>query len=924
MSRSRRIAPPAATVVVLLSSLLLADAAWADNAFQVTDLWEGDAPALIPFPSTQGTLVVDGHFLFAGSHPATGVELWRSDGTREGTTLILDIHPGLSSSTPANLTGHGRFVYFTADDGDHGSELWRTDGTAAGTTLVRDVCPGECNGTPANSPLPGVLVEAAAGDHVFFAAYDETHGTELWRSDGTAGGTQMVVDLWPGAESSWPTQLSAVGSELYFVATADEPARLWRTDGTPAGTSRVNDVGSAQQSWGHGPTSLTPFGGRLFFVAEEPDGSAELWRTDGTASGTVRLTDACAGVCTGVSGFAGPGPLLVWNDRLYFAGWRPETGTELWSSDGTPDGTAMVADWNPGDAGGIVAAAPHVDSLFLVVDDGIHGPELWVGDGTLAGCHMIHDFYPGRVGAGGSSFVSAGGLMYFVSYGGLWRSDGTLRGTRLIYAPYTPPGSPGWPTYPIADFGGRLLFLSGSGEQYGYFLTSGERGETQALAITEATIPGGDLPGSFPRTLTPVADGLAFVTSGAYSNLWYTQGSAGTTVALAPDHSEHSPGQLAAIADSVYYASGPMVWRAPVSGEPPSIAFNGAAEYMRVEEVAAAGSRLFFVAGPLEGRELMVLDADGAGAAVVKDICQGDCLSAMPSSLTAYGERLAFAASPANFGPGLLWVTDGTEAGTVELARLEDSGYYPLHDFRVTASGPLLFFAAETPGNGRELWVSDGRPDSALILRDICPGACSGVSWVEPNRHSGQWAIAPAAESRVYFLADDGEHGLELWVSDGTAASTRMVADLTQGPASSDITWMTGAGSQLFFAFDDGEHGRELWHSDGTPEGTRLVEDIFRGPSSGDPQHLAWGGGALVFAATDGVHGLEPWLSSGVWWGTRPIADIVPGPGSSSPQEFTWSGGMVYFRAYELVSGFELWAAAIEDEPRVRRRVRSR
>jgi len=86
-----------------------------------------------------------------------------------------------------------------------------TDGTTAGTHLVKDINPGTESSEPINM--------LAVGDEVYFIAFDDDHGRELWRSDGTEAGTVLVADVEPGPTSSWPTSLKAMGGKLYFSAT---------------------------------------------------------------------------------------------------------------------------------------------------------------------------------------------------------------------------------------------------------------------------------------------------------------------------------------------------------------------------------------------------------------------------------------------------------------------------------------------------------------------------------------------------------------------------------------------------------------------------------------------------------------------------------------------------------------------------------
>src|SRR5262249_54797612 len=150
---------------------------------------------------------------FSANDGIHGYELWKSDGTAAGTTLVKDIHPetgqGYPGSYPNNLAFVNGTVFLAADDGVHGSELWKSDGSAAGTQLVKDI------NTDTKSSYPQQLVNADGT--LFFTADDGIHGRELWRSDGTEQGTQLVKDITPGPASTYFSGApAAVGDVVFF------------------------------------------------------------------------------------------------------------------------------------------------------------------------------------------------------------------------------------------------------------------------------------------------------------------------------------------------------------------------------------------------------------------------------------------------------------------------------------------------------------------------------------------------------------------------------------------------------------------------------------------------------------------------------------------------------------------------------------
>jgi len=136
--------------------------------------------------------------------------------------------------------------------------------------------------------------------------------------------------------------------------------------------------------------------------------------------------------------------------------------------------------------------------------------------------------------------------------------------------------------------------------------------------------------------------------------------------------------------------------------------------------------------------------------------------------------------------------------------------------------------------------------------------------------------------------------------------SPRLVADINVDGQGSYPDELTAVDDTLFFVADDGIHGRELWASVGGAEPTMLADLNLNGDS--DPHELFGGAdGRLYFSANDGAIGHEPYVSDGTAAGTYLLGDLDPGWVPSEPAEFTQYGGEVYFRAGGDSSGYELW-----------------
>jgi trimeric autotransporter adhesin len=368
----------------------------------VKDIYNGPESSQI-----RALMNVNGLLYFSADDGVSGEELWKSDGTGTGTVMVKDINPGMDRGFGSTFLNVNGIIYFEGNNGVDGYELWKTDGTEAGTTMIKDISQGVyTSGSQTGMPRSGfprnlTLVNGV----IFFNALDETHGDELWKTDGTGAGTILVKDVNPGIIPSTIHDCKNVNGSLYFTAFTDDYA-LWKSDGTAAGTVMIKYLGFSHSFFNWGTTENNTY----YFL-----GTEGLWKSDGTENGT----DVVKIITDGISS---PSFLTNVNGLLYFVGYDDFHGWELWKSDGTLQGTCILKDITPGTGSSDFLALTKIGNRVMIsVSDGSHGYELWVSDGTEAGTQLLQDIVPGSSSTNISQIVESGGKTYInpntTSYG---------------------------------------------------------------------------------------------------------------------------------------------------------------------------------------------------------------------------------------------------------------------------------------------------------------------------------------------------------------------------------------------------------------------------------------------------------------------------------------------------------------------------
>ncbi|MDC6367549.1 MULTISPECIES: T9SS type A sorting domain-containing protein [Flavobacteriaceae] len=612
------------------------------------------------------------------------------------------------------------------------------------------------------------------------------------------------------SNDGYPERFTRAGNGFYFTADDSE---LWYTDGTLEGTQFFS------KSTNSGDISLIlPQENGVFFVAEKDYRTDELWVSDGTEEGTIQLTDRNLS-------FSQDGSIrdaIVFGNKVLFSLFDETYGKELWISDGTIEGTRMLKDINEGEN----HSSP---SDFLLFNERIFfkasteesGLELWVSDGTTDGTIMFKDINVGDQ----SSMASSSGYkiyndnFYFFANNGvvgneLWKSDGTSDGTILV-----------------KDINEGSLYNSGG-----------------------SFIQGGILNG---KLLFLANDGVHG------TELWQTDGTAeGTTI-------------FYDIAEGQYSSFG-----------------------YSTQLIFSDSKAFFYATDNAQNSGLWVSDGTISGTNFLRDT------SVSNLTFDELGESIFFFGDNDSGYKKILWKSDGTVQGTQVVSQKATGTNISSHENDITVLNDRVFFAGETERNGIELWISDGSDEGTSLFYDF-----NSSYGVIPS-------LLTAVGDRLFFRGNQyGYYGL--CTSDGTIDGTKYLDINLDGQSIDEDSEFIDFNGKLVVSANDGIHGYELWISDGTQEGTKMIKDI--NPGRGNSMNLGSKFTVInerfYFMADDGINGFEPWTSDGTEAGTYMIKNIHPGTftlggNPSYPGYWVEKDGFIYFSAvYSFGNGS--WKTAL-------------
>ncbi len=463
-------------------------------------------------------------------------------------------------------------------------------------------------------------------------------------------------------------------------------------------------------------------GNNFYFVASGDTGN-ELWTSDGTADGTLVLKDINPGAFVD----SNPSNFINYNGVWYFTADDGVNGIELWKTDGTSDGTVLFKEINSGTTGSDPSNFSILNgTLYFSANDGINGNELWKTDGTAVGTVMVSDIYTGASGSNPESIVALGNDIVFVANDGingkeLWKTDGTSGGTAII----------------------KDIYVGASS--------------------------------SFPTNLTSVSSKVYFTADNGINGneVWSTDGT----------------------------NSGTRLTTDIVSG----------AGHPQASDLQAVGNYLFFV-GDNGTNGLELFRSNSNDAIPIAELVEifPDTFGATPTNFIHLNGDLLFNANSGGIGYEL-WKANASD-GSVTLVKDINPGFGSSSPTMLGVLNNDLIFNAQGDSIGYELWKTDGTETGTMLLGDLNtdPNA-------DPNTNpsNSNPTLSHINEGVMYFTATDYINGFQVWRTNGTNTSTQRLTNIPHNTIFNNAHkpfFINSISNEIinFVGLTD-DYGEELW-----------------------------------------------------------------------------------------------------------------
>ncbi len=340
----------------------------------------------------------------------------------------------------SNIVSVGENIFFNGYTRENGYEIWKSDGTLAGTNIVKDVNSEKDHFSPKNlTNVNGTL---------FFSADDGIHNFELWKSDGTTNGTVLVKDINPGIATAECDNFVPVENHLFFIANNGDGKGLWISDGSKNGTKLLRK-GVRKISY------ATKYKNSYILCLESAQRSGEsyLWKSDGTPTETQQLYNSgytnnrrgkkiqAKQAIEVVSSIHRTSNTLFFLGREYFfethdpnkAINQYNLNNHLWYIDLDSQKVNRLTDSSFRESRVFFSA---ISNKILFANTDYEG-ELWETDGTAPGTKIVKYINPEKSGSNINHLTAMNNRIFFTANDGyrgqeLWKSDGTLEGTDIV------------------------------------------------------------------------------------------------------------------------------------------------------------------------------------------------------------------------------------------------------------------------------------------------------------------------------------------------------------------------------------------------------------------------------------------------------------------------------------------------------------
>lgn len=744
-------------------------------------------------------------------------DLFRTDGTPGQRTLIQEAFGDPPSYDDFLIGSRGSKAYWLKRVGSNW-ELWQSHGKENDASVFAMLTRG-------GAPVFAGLMASSEDWLVFFGPDSESRTTGLWAVDQL--GDLQLLDT--GVLTSERPFFSA--GHAYYTKRDDGQIRLFRSDGTMENTGRVLSAGEVDYK---NPAHFLVAGDMVYFQANDAPHGTELWSVG--ADGLAKLqADVLAG-----RNSSSPEPLAVFQESVW-AMARNGGGIRLWQIPLNDSEAPSRVDGLDDEIDTHYVREAHAagDYLFLVSSPAQNSAERWLTrtDGTPKETEVLEELWlteEDAVDAGWPYLYPLPETVVFPSFNVTtgtepytWNADDDepvlvkdahstpISGARAALLQGTP-GSDDIQYFTItAEDETELRRLGSSGSiqvlrnkdaiDFGYSLTANFTTGTTFFVDRQglwSVLPNASSPAlifanntarpeisarHMPFTTTDV--GILFQasnTNGVSFDIYHSDGILGGNTVLFGRFQEYF-GVPVNYDGLTYY----VVSQSSFSFQPRTtngLSVDRFATFPgRVALLGKTDSHLYFTDNTTiwAYSDGVQIDRSGAPASVSPLVVP---------PVADDKDRLYYIGRDNRDDE--LWVTDGTEDGAerlTDLQELDETGGI----IQLTTIDDVLFFVAKEEATGFELWMSEGTEDETVRLTDLIAGEEDSLA------DNADIPMMGALATYVYFAADDGVHGMELWRVHKSGAPIELVEDLVPGAGSSKPHNFTVINGRLFFQATD-------------------------------------------------------------------------------------------------------------------------